>query len=243
MRDRIVVHRAPRTAPGFQEELYEHLKGTPWYLASAGIHGLAFAVFAALAGEAVAPPAARAAEVSWNPPPPEIDPEIQPVLDLSPPQDEPLDADPPVEIVEDVPETDIRPEESDPAEHVADDRLPPGPFEGDGSSAVIGTGGGGKGGGPPFSTRRLPALREKAKEVLPATEAGLDWLARHQSPDGRWDADGFEARCSGNRCGGAGGPLHDAGLTGLSLLAFLGYGETHRSPKYGHVVRAGLKYL
>ncbi len=76
-----------------------------------------------------------------------------------------------------------------------------------------------------------------------AVAAGLDWLARHQSPGGFFDADGFEAQCRGAKCGGTGGPLYDPGVTGLALLAFQGTGETHKSPRHGHVVRNGLKYL
>jgi hypothetical protein len=71
-----------------------------------------------------------------------------------------------------------------------------------------------------------------------AVEAGLEWLRIHQSPGGRWDCAG-----SGSDCGGPGGPLFDPGVTGLALLAFLGYGETHKTPRYGAVVRNGLKYL
>jgi hypothetical protein len=76
-----------------------------------------------------------------------------------------------------------------------------------------------------------------------ATEAGLEWLEKHQSPEGHWDSDGFQKLCKKNRCGGPGAPLYDPGNSGLALLAFLGYGETHKTPRYGHVVREGLKYL
>jgi Ca-activated chloride channel family protein len=38
-------------------------------------------------------------------------------------------------------------------------------------------------------------------------------------------------------------PAADVGDTGLHLLAFLGYGETHKTPRYGMVIRAGLKDL
>jgi hypothetical protein len=59
-----------------------------------------------------------------------------------------------------------------------------------------------------------------------AVEAGLEWLRKNLPSSDSWDADGLEA-----------------GTTGLSLLAFLGYGETHKTPRYGHVVRGGLRYL
>ncbi len=68
----------------------------------------------------------------------------------------------------------------------------------------------------------------------------LEWLARHQSADGRWDGAGFADRCAGNKCDGPGMVLSDVGVTGLALLAFLGDGNfpgegKHRLP----VGRAG----
>jgi biopolymer transport protein ExbD len=77
-----------------------------------------------------------------------------------------------------------------------------------------------------------------------AVEAGLEWLKNHQAPAGHWDSDGFEAQCKKKKkCGNTGAPLFDPGLTGLSLLSFQGYGETHKTPRFGSVVRNGLKYL
>jgi hypothetical protein len=73
---------------------------------------------------------------------------------------------------------------------------------------------------------------------------GLQWLARHQDEDGRWDADEYDRHCEGEACRGAGGSLHDVGLTGLALLAFLGDGHhPNRATKYQHVVRRGLRWL
>jgi hypothetical protein len=90
----------------------------------------------------------------------------------------------------------------------------------------------------------LPALvRRPGNEPDAATTAALDWLARHRSPGGYWDSDGFASRCREGKCPGAGGPLFDPGLTGLALLAFLATGENHRTPLHGEVVRDGLRYL
>jgi hypothetical protein len=68
-----------------------------------------------------------------------------------------------------------------------------------------------------------------------AVEAGLDWLMRHQSDDGGWDADGFAARCRqpGPTCDGLGKGQHgedmpcpfDAAISALATLAFLGAGH------------------
>ncbi|MSR46852.1 MAG: hypothetical protein EXS13_07300 [Planctomycetes bacterium] len=73
--------------------------------------------------------------------------------------------------------------------------------------------------------------------------AGLLWLRNHQSPDGRWDADGYDAQCNKGTCGGKGSSLNDVGLTGLALLCFLGAGDTHVTGPFQKTVREGLKYL
>ena len=98
---------------------------------------------------------------------------------------------------------------------------------------------------PSHLTAGLPPLqpRTEAKPEAGAVEAALDWLARHQSPDGSFDCDGFSALCREGKCPGAGGPLFDPGVTGLAVLPFLGVGETHKTPKHGETVRNALKYL
>lgn len=82
------------------------------------------------------------------------------------------------------------------------------------------------------SSRRRAMLRNWSadKQAAAAVDAGLEWLCRHQSADGRWDAEAFQEACRGEaekRCRGAGQPRYNVGLTGLALLAFLGRGITH----------------
>jgi hypothetical protein len=82
---------------------------------------------------------------------------------------------------------------------------------------------------------------------------GLLWLARHQSPDGRWSSDGFGAACGkadgAAGCDGAGEAGFDVGVTGLALLAFVGAGFTHKHNAdfngipVGNVVKKGLAWL
>jgi hypothetical protein len=95
-----------------------------------------------------------------------------------------------------------------------------------------------------------------------AVEAGLDFLARHQSTDGRWKLHAFtegktyegkpyrlpaaEARIPVDYEI----PIHsDTAATGLALLAFYGAGYTHTAPaterqgKYRDKVSAALKFL
>jgi hypothetical protein len=88
-----------------------------------------------------------------------------------------------------------------------------------------------------------------------AVTYGLWWLARHQGPEGGWSCAGFHDRCSGGTCDDPGYSDYDAGVTGLSLLAFLGAGYTHltheqyvdpiskQSIRYGEVVKKGVIWL
>ena len=73
---------------------------------------------------------------------------------------------------------------------------------------------------------------------------GLAWLARHQEPEGRWDCDGFMQRDpEQDPCSGPGGRLHDVGVTGLALLAFLGDGNTMSEGPHRDVVTRGVDWL
>jgi len=92
-----------------------------------------------------------------------------------------------------------------------------------------------------------------------AVERALDWLARHQDADGRWDggtaryADGevvegdddFTAHCPpGEVCFGECAYWEaDTGLTGLALLTYLGAGYTHKEGKYAATITKGLNFL
>jgi len=90
-----------------------------------------------------------------------------------------------------------------------------------------------------------------------AVLGALIWLARHQNPDGSWSPKHFTAGCTGERCClGPGEEEFTVGLTGLSLLAFLGAGysqlsrdvyystETPRRPvRFGRVAKMALQWL
>jgi hypothetical protein len=68
-----------------------------------------------------------------------------------------------------------------------------------------------------------------------AVGGALRWLKRHQSPDGRWDADGYQVNCDGaTRCepGRDQAGDTDAALTGYALLCYLGHGHAHTTPGY-----------
>ncbi len=92
-----------------------------------------------------------------------------------------------------------------------------------------------------------------------AVERALDWLARHQDPDGRWDGgtaryedgtavqgdDDFTVHCPpGQTCFGECAYCEaDTALTGLALLTFLGAGYTHNDGKFATTVGNGLDFL
>ncbi len=90
--------------------------------------------------------------------------------------------------------------------------------------------------GPRIGKARDAALAKYggSKATEASIAAGLDWLVRHQSDDGRFDPDGFPARCAdGAKCDGIGKGQHgeeipcpfDDAITALAALAFLGHGE------------------
>ena len=86
---------------------------------------------------------------------------------------------------------------------------------------------------------------------LDAVDAGLRWLAAHQSPNGGWSPHDFGNWCNGkqrpesmSRPDGEGDPAFEVGVTGLALCAFLGAGYTNRGKhEFARVVGMGLRYL
>ncbi len=118
---------------------------------------------------------------------------------------------------------------------------------------------------PIYEGRNLGKRRETARRYggtdasEKAVEMSLRWLAAHQDPEGFWDADGFDAQCpEGERCiGHAGlvkideegvdrlnaGKQADAGVTALSLLAFLGAGYTHEEGQYADQIDRTVSWL
>ncbi len=237
--------REARPAPSFEESLYERMRETPWWLASMVFHGvLALLLTAFIRPQPYTPPAD--ASVTVELPAQDIamdEPDPPPrVLERPPIEERPPEL--PVETLREAKIDDPRESEDPETDFPEGDPLfdSESPFRGPGANGAIGVGGDA---GGPFGTRGggHDRMRGEASGTHGAVSAGLRWLADHQSPDGRWDCDGFEARCRRNKCGGAGGPLHDVGVSGLALLAFLAEGETHRSATYGRVVREGLKYL
>ncbi len=96
---------------------------------------------------------------------------------------------------------------------------------------------------------REPVVREEIIEAMGGTaeteEAvalALDWLARHQGPDGRWDGEHFDDRCG--RCSGTQRVKCDIALTGLSVLCFVAADHTHvKAGPYRRTVDRALGWL
>lgn len=90
-----------------------------------------------------------------------------------------------------------------------------------------------------------PAVLEQMggnEDTERAVRAALDWLARHQSRDGRWDGGSFDDECG--QCGGTTTFDVDVALTGLSVLCFLASDHTHtKDGPYRQHVSQGLDWL
>ncbi len=81
-----------------------------------------------------------------------------------------------------------------------------------------------------------------------SVERALRWFKRHQSPDGRWDVDGYQANCAdGGRCEPGSentGMAGDIACTGYALMCFLSHGYDQRMPsRYRDTVRKGVDWL
>jgi hypothetical protein len=79
------------------------------------------------------------------------------------------------------------------------------------------------------------------KQTEHAVHAGLDWLLRHQWPDGHWSLHDYP--CKQGRCSGAGKVKYDMAGTAFGLLPFLAANYTHKDGPYQKQVRAGLTWM
>ncbi len=76
-----------------------------------------------------------------------------------------------------------------------------------------------------------------------SVEDGLDWIVRHQRPDGSWSLN-YHEQCQGVVCSHSQVMEADTGATGLALLPLLGAGYIHTvKSRHQEAVRRGLAWL
>ncbi len=110
-------------------------------------------------------------------------------------------------------------------------------------NTAVGLGGGAAGGFKGGRGGRKGGRKKLKKNTARAIDLGLKWLKDHQDDDGKWDADNFMKHDEGAPCDGAGHAVHDVGVTGLALLAFLGDGSTMKSGEYKQQVKDSVMWL
>ncbi|MCP4886753.1 MAG: terpene cyclase/mutase family protein [Planctomycetaceae bacterium] len=108
--------------------------------------------------------------------------------------------------------------------------------------------GGGLSGRTPEGRIELGDRYGATTESEQAVEMALEWLARHQRPNGSWsfnlELDPCNGQCRHSKRKGSDTPTPATGATGLALLAFLGAGHTHyEEGPYQENVRQGIYYL
>jgi hypothetical protein len=214
----------------FEDALRDLVRNSPYLGISLLLHGVVLAIFMSMKTPPIDQDLKNKIVASQEdieepiPPEPEEEPEIEEIDEII---EEPVISEEVVTEVTEVVDTQV-----DAA------------FESTGANDVIGVGGGGGG----FGGRGKGRSRGKAAGAphQKTVDDALMWLKNHQSPDGYWSAEGFEEECGkqgDGYCGGRGSVHHDIGVTGLSLLAFLGANNTDKKGKYRDTVKAGLRYL
>jgi hypothetical protein len=86
----------------------------------------------------------------------------------------------------------------------------------------------------------------QTEETEQAVQLGLEFLARHQHPDGRFDPQRFYQMCRDEppcKREGARIEFDPVGTTALGVLAFLGAGYSPDEGKYKEVIAQALEYL
>lgn len=95
--------------------------------------------------------------------------------------------------------------------------------------------------------KRVGAKNGGTRVGVDAVKRALRWLARHQSPDGRWDAVEYWKNCTDTaRCEPGRNQAGDttAALTGYALLCFLGDGYDHLTPStFRPQVKRGIEWM
>ena len=235
------IHVQSNAAPiweqeeSFQDMMAERLRQAPWLILSAAVHAvILLLIWVLLPPEEKEPPKAvvelqldNTEKVVEPPPPPPPETKTE-------------------EVTEDVvvTETQVSEETTEAFDNVESEHTSKeSAFDSNQWNSAVGLGGGaggrygGRGGGR--------GGKGGGKSYAAAIDAGLKWLAAHQDEDGKWDCDGFMKHDDpgSETCNGPGNAVHDVGVTGLALLAFLGDGSTMRSGPYKENIKQGVKWL
>ncbi len=231
---RVESHTPPiwDSSPTFQEMMADQLRHAPWLLLSVLIHGVVIFVLLLIPA---APPSTTDESVKMEQPKP---PEEIPEEEEPEPEPEPETPDEPVLQDQEIVTEEVTDQTFDDLDSTVESA-----FDNDQWNTALGLGGGG---GGKFGRRGTGRARlgAKGRDTAKAIVAGLEWLKNHQDEDGRWDADDFAKHDhEGEPCDGAGNPVHDVGVTGLALLAFLGDGSTLRSGPYKDQVKLAVRWL
>ncbi|MCB9898700.1 MAG: terpene cyclase/mutase family protein [Planctomycetes bacterium] len=230
-------HHGPGLEPArtFEDALRDLVKNSPYLGISLLLHGIVFAVLFL----SKTPPVTEDPNKKIIATPEQIEEVLPPEPEPPPPEVEDIDeiVDDPV-ITEDV---------TNEVTEVVDSPNIDAAFDSTNSNDVIGVGGGAGGNFSGKVGKRGQAGTKAGHAELQAVDDALRWLKFHQDPEGYWSASSFDEQCGqlgqDTICDGRGSPLFDTGVTGLSLLAFLGAGNTDKAGRYKDTVNAGLKYL
>ncbi|QDU69616.1 prenyltransferase/squalene oxidase repeat-containing protein [Engelhardtia mirabilis] len=228
--------RAYEPEDSFHDVLYDWMERAPWLAISFAMHLVLYFMLAAIPWSAMQSQEVPILNARIDPPDEVfVEPEVEEIIEKIP-----VPIEDPVQVVENVSDVDAISE--DPAESDDPFEAPFAPSNNNNAVIGIGPGGGLGGGGAVGRPGRRP---QTPGPVLTSIALGLEWLAEHQSPDGHWDGDDFAYQCDrgGPPADGEGSPLHDVGLTGLAVLAFMGWGDTPESGDYADNIRRGLAWL
>ncbi|MCA8953286.1 MAG: terpene cyclase/mutase family protein, partial [Planctomycetes bacterium] len=215
----------------FQDMMAEQLSHAPWLVLSAALHAILFLILWAVIPAEEKKEVVNKAEMIQKqeeqveepppPPPPETKPE---------------------ETVDEIELTEQVITETENVETISEVNQKESAFDSNQWNSAVGLGGGA--GGRYGGRGGKGGKRGGGKAYAEAIDAGLVWLKNHQDEDGKWDCDQFMKHdTDGEICNGAGNAVHDVGVTGLALLAFLGDNNTMRAGPYKQVVKDGVRWL
>ncbi len=221
----------------FHDLMADQLRHAPWLLLSIFAHALALLLVWVLMPIEIRRVVTNAVAIAMPDAPPVIEPEQKPLEPIVQP-DEPTvteTVDTPTEVTAD------QTSDSVDAGDAGTDSGVMSAFTSNQWNTAVGISGGPAGGGGPRGRGRSPGGPTSSAKAI---DAALKWLAAHQDEDGRWDADNFMKHDPAEApCDGAGNAVHDIGVTGLGLLAFLGDGHTLRQGAHRDHVRRAVRWL